>query len=94
MAFYERKVKRVYNQESGQNEPSNIPLTWKKIQGTTAAGVGTQSTHAHGLGYTPTYVIIVETSNGVVYISAVADATNIYVKGSAASLTFDAYLAL
>jgi hypothetical protein len=60
------------------------------ISGTTSGTIGTQTTHAHGGGKVPAFYVIKSKSNGVVYESAVADATNIYVKGSAASLTFDA----
>ena len=60
------------------------------IGGTTSATIGTQTTHAHGGGKVPAFYFILPKSNGVIYQSAVADATNIYVKGSAASLTFDA----
>jgi hypothetical protein len=60
------------------------------ITGTTSGTIGTQTAHAHGLGYIPTRIAITPTSNGVIYQSAAADATNIYVKGSAASLTFGA----
>lgn len=62
------------------------------VSGTTDASAGTQSAHAHGLGYTPKRVQLLPKSNGVVYQSAAPDATNIYVKGSANSLTFDAYV--
>jgi hypothetical protein len=50
---------------------------------------GTQTTIPHGLGVTPSFVLITEKGNGVVYLSAPSDATNIYVKGSAASVVFD-----
>lgn len=59
------------------------------ISGTTSATVGTQTSHAHGGGRVPLFCIILPKANGVVYQSAVADVTNIYVKGSVASLTFD-----
>lgn len=62
------------------------------VSGTTDASAGTQSSHAHGLGYTPKRVQLLPKSNGIVYQSAAPDATNIYVKGSANSLTFDAYV--
>jgi hypothetical protein len=62
-----------------------------KISGTTHATAGTQTTHGHGQG-TPKAVVIVPKSNGVVYLSAEPDSTNIYVKGSASSLNFDAIL--
>ena len=61
------------------------------ITGTTSGTAGTQTAHTHGLGYTPKRVDILPTSNGVIYQSASPDATNLYVKGSAASLTFIAY---
>ena len=62
------------------------------VSGTTDASAGTQSAHAHGLGYTPKRVQLLPKGNGVIYQSAAPDATNIYVKGSANSLTFDAYV--
>jgi len=65
-----------------------------KISGVTHGTPGTQTTHAHGLGKTPLFVFIVPKSNGVVYISALADTTNIYVKGSAADLNFNAFCIL
>lgn len=61
------------------------------ISGTTSATIGTQTTHAHGDNRVPFYYVIKPKSNGVVYESAVPTSTNIYVKGSAASLTFDAF---
>lgn len=60
------------------------------ISGTTSGTIGTQTSHAHGGGKVPAFYIILETSNGNIYQSAIADATNIYVKGSVASLTFQA----
>lgn len=57
--------------------------------GTTHAITGTQTTHAHGVGGTPDFVAITSKGNGVVYLSSLTDATNIYIKGSAASLIFD-----
>lgn len=60
------------------------------IAGTTSGTIGTQTTHAHGGGKVPLFYIIKSKANGVVYEGAVADVTNIYVKGSAASLTFEA----
>ena len=74
----------------------NLPLIasslLKKVSGTTNATAGTQDIFAHGLPYTPTTVLITSKSNGVVYESQAADATNIYLSGSAVSLTFDAYV--
>ncbi len=64
----------------------------KKVSGTTNATAGTQDAYAHGLPYTPSTVIVTPKGNGVVYESQAADATNIYLSGSAASLNFDAYV--
>lgn len=64
----------------------------KKISGTSHATAGTQTTHAHGEPKIPFFVLIVSKGNGVVYISAAADATNFYVKGSASAIAFDALL--
>ena len=60
-------------------------VVWLDV--TTSATAGTQTTHAHGLAATPDFVLILPTSNGVIYQSAAADATNISLKGSANSLT-------
>lgn len=60
------------------------------ITGTTSGTIGTQTTHAHGGGKVPLFVLLKSKANGVVYESAVPDATNIYVKGSAVSLAFEA----
>lgn len=60
------------------------------ITGTTHATVGTETTHPHTLGVVPDFVAITEKSNGTVYQSQPADATNVYVKGSATSLDFEA----
>ncbi len=66
-----------------------------KISGTTHNTPGTQTAHTHGQG-TPKAVAIVPKSNGVVYLSdepgVKPDSQNIYVKGSAANLEFDAIL--
>jgi len=69
-------------------------LLGKKISGTTHASGGTETTHPHYLGRIPSYVFITPTSNGTIYQSTSADKTSIYVKGSASSLTFDAYILL
>jgi hypothetical protein len=60
------------------------------ISGTTSGTIGTQTSHAHGGGKVPVFMLLLPTSNGVVYQSAAADVTNVFVKGSAASLTFTA----
>lgn len=64
----------------------------KKLTGTTNATANTQNTYPHGLGYIPNKVMLTPRGNGVVYESAAADATNIYVSASAASIPFDAYV--
>ena len=64
----------------------------KKVSGTTNAASGTQNAYAHGLGYVPTTVLVTPKGNGVVYESQAADATNIYLSASAASINFDAYV--
>ena len=69
------------------------PYTYVRvISGTTSASVGTQTSHAHGGGKIPVFYWIKSKKSGSIYESAVADATNIYLKGSAANLTFDAIL--
>lgn len=55
---------------------------------TTDGTPGTEVSIPHGLGQAPSFVLITPESNGVVYLSAGSDATNFYVKGSAASLDF------
>jgi hypothetical protein len=58
--------------------------------GTTSATAGDVTSIAHGLGFKPNFVTLTPTSSGNVYLQASTpfDATNIYVIGSAASLTF------
>ena len=63
-----------------------------KITGTTSATPGTQTTHPYSMGGRPIAVLILFKGNGVVYQSAAPDKRNIYVKGSAASLAFEAVL--
>lgn len=74
----------------------NLPLIasslLKKVSGTTNATAGTQDSYPHGLPYIPTTVIVTPKGNGIVYETQAADATNIYLTGSAVSLTFDAYV--
>ncbi len=60
------------------------------ITGTTSATIGTQTTHAHNLGSVPRAYFILERGAGVIYESIASDATNIYVKGTVASLNFTA----
>lgn len=66
----------------------------RKITGTTHASAGTETTHPHYMGRIPSYVYITPTSNGTIYLSKASDKTNIYVKSSASSSTFDAYILL
>jgi hypothetical protein len=59
----------------------DLPL--KKLL--TNQGIGTsETTIAHGLGITPNNVLVFPYSNAVVYRSRAPDATNIYLKASAA----------
>ena len=60
----------------------------KALLGTTSATVGTQTTHAHGLALVPKFYLILARGNGVVYEGAPPNETNIYLKGSAASIPF------
>jgi hypothetical protein len=57
--------------------------------GTTHATAGTQVSVAHGIGASPSFVMLTPKANGVVYLSAPSDSTNFYVKGSASSIPFD-----
>jgi hypothetical protein len=52
----------------------------------------TQTAIAHGLGYTPSKVIILPRTNAVIWQSAVPDSTNIYLTASVAA-TCDIYVA-
>lgn len=59
-------------------------------QGSASTGTaGAQLIVAHGLGVTPSFVQLTPRSNGVVYLSAASDATNIYVTASANNTNFD-----
>jgi hypothetical protein len=60
------------------------------ISGITSATVGTQTTHAHNGGIPPRFYTLKSKGNGVVYEGAQADQTNLYLKGSAASIPFEA----
>ena len=68
------------------------------VTGTTSATPGTRTSHAHGMNYTPTIVIVVpagvngDTADAASVPLVSVDATNITVKGSAASVNFTAYL--
>lgn len=88
---------RLKEIETRLRERDKIQLNYllgKKITGTTHASAGTQSTHPHYLGKTPNMVFITSKGDGVVYISASADDTNIYLKGSQNSINFDAFCIL
>jgi len=63
-----------------------------KVTGMTSGTIGTQTTHAHGWTKAPLAYSLKSKGNGVVYESIAADATNIYVKCSAASIAFEAIL--
>lgn len=52
-----------------------------------------QVTLAHGLGYTPSKVLIKPKSNATFYESAAADGTNVYLRCSADAQTADVYVA-
>lgn len=52
----------------------------------------TQVTIAHGLGYTPTVLLILPTSAGQIWRSAASDATNVYLTADAAGRTCDVYV--
>lgn len=83
-------VRAMWEQHEGHFFSAKV----KKIAGTTDATAGTQTAHAHGLPITPAKNMILITSEGAgtVYPSADPDATNIFVKGEAASLPFVAWI--
>lgn len=60
------------------------------ITGTTDAIAGTEKAFAHGLKDIPEFYTLKPTSNGIIYESTAADATNIYLKASINSATFEA----
>ena len=74
----------------GETSPGPTAYESHQISGTTSATAGTELALAHGLGYTPLRVVLTPTGNGNVYRSKASDATSIYVKSGAASITFDA----
>jgi len=83
------------NQASWQIDTQLEPGGVERVTPRTIAGqtVGTsQATIAHGLGYTPTQVTWTVKSNGYVWMSAAADATNVYLTGSAAALSVDVHV--
>ncbi len=60
------------------------------ITGTTSATIGTQTTHAHGLGTIPRMYSLLERGAGTIYEGAAPDNINLYLKGTVASLNFTA----
>jgi len=71
----------------------NAILEMRVISGTTSATIGTETSHAHGgTRGVPKMYLIKTKKSGNVYESKAADATYIYLKGSAASITFDAII--
>ena len=67
-------------------------LSMIQILGTTSATIGTTTTHAHGGGTVPRAYLLRAKGNGVVYEIAAPDNLNISVRGSIASLAFEAIL--
>lgn len=67
-------------------------MVCKIITGTTNASAGTESTHAHYLGRTPNVVLVLPDANATIYKSKAPDATNIYLKSSANSTAFTAFI--
>jgi hypothetical protein len=63
--------------------------TLKKLAGLITAVI--QTAYAHGLGYTPTIVLVMPRGNVLAWESANADGTNIYLTGTGVS-TVDAYV--
>jgi hypothetical protein len=78
---------------------SNHDVGITRVQGWASLGsqtIGTtQVSVAHGLGYTPTQVVIVPTTSpatGSVWRSAASDATNCYLRATAAGITCDVFV--
>lgn len=67
-------------------------MVCKIITGTTNASAGTESTHAHMLGRTPNVVLVLPDANATIYKSKAPDATNFYLKSSANSTSFTAFI--
>lgn len=83
------KGTRGYGLIAGASKPG-WDAVLKVLSGQT---VGTsQATIAHGLGYTPTIVIVTMTGAGQVWRSAASDGTNVYLTADAAGRTCDVYV--
>lgn len=67
-------------------------MVCKIITGTTNASAGTESTHSHMLGRTPNIVLVLPDANATIYKSKAPDATNFYLKSSANSTSFTAFI--
>ena len=67
-------------------------MVCKIITGTTNASAGTESTHAHMLGRTPNVVLVLPDANATVYKSKASDSNNFYLKSSANSTPFTAFI--
>lgn len=67
-------------------------MVCKIITGTTNASAGTESAHAHMLGRTPNVVLVLPDANATIYKSRAPDATNFYLKSSANSTSFTAFI--
>ena len=64
----------------------------KIITGTTHASAGTESTHPHYLNKTPNIVLLLTEANATIYKSKASDPTNFYLKSSANSTPFTAFV--
>lgn len=89
---------RVFQSGAGAHNitaPNHTELVTRAItlKALGAQTVGTsQSTIAHGLGYTPTVVQITMSSAGTIWRSAASDATSIYLTADSASRTCEVYV--
>lgn len=90
----DNRLKRLEVQAMEREKITFNYILGRKITSTSDASAGTQSTHPHTLGKVPKFVFITQKGNGVVYLSIATDATNIYIKASANSITFEAFCIL
>lgn len=67
-------------------------MACKIITGTTNASAGTESAHAHYLNKTPNIVLVLPEANATIYRSKASDANNFYLKSSANSTPFTAFV--